>query len=67
MMEPHTALFVAVIEVGKTHLALDLLERGYFSHCDFVNILCPTLRHNETHHQWKWFWIDPYVIPDRTM
>ena len=29
MKEPHTALFVAPIGVGKTHLALSLLENEY--------------------------------------
>ena len=62
MMEPHTALFVASTGVGKTHLALDSLEREYLSYFDFVIILCPTLRHNKTYRQWKWFWTDPYVI-----
>ena len=27
MKEPYTALFIAPTAVGKTHLALDLLER----------------------------------------
>ena len=61
-MEPHTALFVASTGVGKTHLALDSLERECLSYFDFVIILCPTLRHNKTYRQWKWFWTDPYVI-----
>ena len=35
MLEPHTALFVAPTGVGKTHLALDLLEKEYKSHFHF--------------------------------
>ena len=62
MMEPHTALFVALTGVGKTHLALDLLKREYLDHFDFVIILCPTLKHDEMYCQRKWFWTDPYVI-----
>ena len=49
MKEPHTALFVAPRGVGKTHLALDLLESEYFSHFDFIIIICPTLRYNSTY------------------
>ena len=29
MKEPHTALFIAPTGVGKTHLALNLLEKEY--------------------------------------
>ena len=43
MKEPHTALFVAPTGVGKTHLALDLLESEYKAHFDFIVIICPTL------------------------
>ena len=32
MKEPHTALFVAPTGVGKTHLALSLLEAEYRNH-----------------------------------
>ena len=44
MKEPHTALFVAPTGVGKTHLALRLLETEYRDHFDFIVIICPTLR-----------------------
>ena len=43
MKEPHTALFVAPTGVGKTHLALSLLETEYRNHFDFIVIICPTL------------------------
>ena len=43
MKEPHTALFVAPTGVGKTHLALNLLENEYRNHFDFIIIICPTL------------------------
>ena len=49
MKEPHTALFVAPTGVGKTHLALSLLENEYRNHFDFIAIICPTLRYNSTH------------------
>ena len=63
MIEPHIALFVALPEAGKTHLVLNLIKREYLDHFDFVIIFCPTLKHNETYYQWKWFWTDSYVIP----
>ena len=56
------ALFMAPAGVGKTHLALDLLKREYLNHFDYIIILCPTLRHNETYHKWTWLWDNPKVI-----
>ena len=62
MKEPHTALFVAPAGVGKTHLALDLLEKEYKNHFHFIIIICPTLRHNETYRSREWFWTNPHII-----
>ena len=63
MKEPHTALFVAPTGVGKTDLALSLLETEYRNHFDFIVIICPTLRHNSTYKNRSWVWNDPDVIP----
>ena len=49
MKEPHTALFVAPIGVGKTHLALNLFEKKYKNYFNFVIIICQKLKHNETY------------------
>ena len=63
MKESHTALFVAPTGVGKTHLALNLLENEYRNHFDFIVIICPTLAHNSTYKSRGWVWNDPDVIP----
>ena len=63
MKELHTALFVAPSRVGKTHLALSLLETEYRNHFDFSVIICPTLRYNSTYKNRSWVWDDPDVIP----
>ena len=63
MKEPHTAMFVAPTEVGKTHFALSLLETEYRNHFDFIVIICPTLRYNSTYKNRSWIWNDPDVIP----
>ena len=63
MKEPHTALFVAPTGVGKTHLALSLLETEYRNHFDFIVIICPTLRYNSMCKSRSWVWNDPDVIP----
>ena len=59
MKEPHTALFVAPAGVGKTHLALSLLESEYRNHFNFIVIICPTLRYNSTYKSRGWVWNDP--------
>ena len=63
MKEPHTVLFVAPTGVGKTHLALNLLESEYRNHFNFIVIICPTLRYNSTYKSRGWVWNDPDVIP----
>ena len=63
MKEPHTALIIALTGVGKTHLALSLLENEYRNHFNFIVIVCPTLAHNETYKSQGWVWNDPDVIP----
>ena len=62
MLMMHMALFVAPTGVGKTHLALDLLEQEYLDHFNFIVILCSTLQYNEIYHRGKWFWTDPHII-----
>ena len=56
-------MFVAPAGVGKTHLALSLLENEYKNHFDFTVIICPTLRYNSTYKSRGWVWNDPDVIP----
>ena len=63
MKEPHTALFIAPTGVGKTHLALNLLENEFRNHFNFIVIICPTLEYNEAYKSRGWVWNDPDVIP----
>ena len=46
----------------ETHSALDLPEREYLSHINFIIIFCTALQCNETYHQQKWFWTDRCII-----
>ena len=56
-------MFIAPTGVGKTHLALSLLETEYRNHFDFIVIICPTLRYNSTYKNQSWVRNDPNVIP----
>ena len=62
MKKPYTALFVAPTGVGKTHLALSLLETEHRNHFNFIVIICPTLRYYSTYKSRSWVWNDPDVI-----
>ena len=53
--ESHTALFVAPTGIGETRLALDLLKKQCKDHFNYIIIICPTLKHNETYRSRKWF------------
>ena len=63
MKELHSALFVAPTRVGKTHLALSLLENEDRNHFNFIVIICLTLRYSSTYKNRSWVWNDPDVIP----
>ena len=52
--EPHTTIFTGQMGCGKTHLVLDLIEKEYNKHFDFIIIICPTLQWNKTYHSKGW-------------
>ena len=39
--EPHTTIFTSPSKCGKTHLVLDLIEKEYNKHFDYILIICP--------------------------
>ena len=41
--EPHTSIFIGQTGCGKTHLVLELIEKEYNKHFDYIVIICPTL------------------------
>ena len=52
--EPHTTIFTGQMGCGKTHLVLDLIEKEYKKHFDFIIIIRPTLQWNKTYHSKGW-------------
>ena len=68
--EPHTSIFIAQTGCGKTHLILELIEKEYNNHCDYIIIICPSFReNNKTSHTKDWVknddsvWlVDPKII-----
>ena len=52
--EPHTTIFTGPTKCGKTHLVLDLIEKEYNKHFDYIIIICPTLRWKKAYHAKAW-------------
>ena len=48
--EPQTATFTGQTKYRKTHLVLNLIEKEYSKHFDYITIICPTLQYNKTYH-----------------
>ena len=41
---------------------MDLVKKEYKNYFNFIIIICPTFKHNETYRSQKWFWDDPKFI-----
>ena len=54
-------MFINQMDCGKTHLVLELIEREYNKHFDYIVIICPTLRENDIYHAKKWIKNDDKV------
>ena len=42
--EPDTSTFIVQTGCGKTHLVLELIEKEYNNHFDYIVIICPSFR-----------------------
>ena len=67
--KPHTSIFIGQTGFGKTHLVLELIEKEYNKHFDYIIIICPTRQENTTYHSKEWLktndsvWlVDPKTI-----
>ena len=48
--KPHTTIFTGPTGCGKTYLVLDLIEKDYNKHFDYIIAICPTIQWNNTYH-----------------
>ena len=61
MKEPHTIKFTCSTGCAKTHLVLDLIEKEYNKHFDYIIIIFLILRWNKTYHAKAWIKNDDNV------
>ena len=47
-------IIVGMTACGKTHYLLDMLEKEYKNHYDYIFIVCPTFKRNKTYRNWKY-------------
>ena len=59
--DPHTTIFTIPTGCGKAHLVLDLIEKEYNKHFDYIIIICPILGWNKTYHDRYWIKNDDKV------
>ena len=52
--KPHTSIFIGQTGCGKTRLFLELIEKEFNKHFDYIIIICPTPQENGTYHAKAW-------------
>ena len=52
--KPHTSILTGQTGRRKTCLVLELIEKEQKKHPDYIIIICPTLRENDTCHVKEW-------------
>src|SRR5437762_11998706 len=59
---PSCALIAGPTSCGKTRFVLNLLENQYRGVFDYIILICPTIRDNETYLGRSWIWTTPNVV-----
>ena len=59
--EPHTEIFTGQAGYGKIRLVLELIEKYYNKHFDYIVIICLRLQENDTCHAKQWIKNDDNV------
>ena len=59
--DPHATIFTGPTGYGKSHLVLNLIEKEYSKHFDYIIIICPTLRWKKTYPAKGWIKHDDNV------
>ena len=54
MESPFNMLIVGMTVCRKTKCLLDMLEKVYKNHFDYIILICPTFDFNKTYQEWKY-------------
>ncbi len=52
METPFNMMIVGMTGCGKMYYLLDMLEKEYFGHFDYIFLICPTYFWNKTYQEW---------------
>ncbi len=52
METPFNMMIVGMTGCGKTYYLLEMLEKEYFGHFDYIFLICPTYLWNKTYQEW---------------
>ena len=58
----HAAIICGATDCGKTEFTLNLLETEYKQFFEYIIIICPTWRYNQTYLKRKWLFNDPQHV-----
>ena len=61
METPFNIIIVGMTGCGKTHHLLNMLEKEYFGHFEYIVIICPTFSLNKTYQNWKYIHDDDLI------
>ena len=54
MKTPFNMIITGMTNCGKTFFLLEMIEKKYKNHFDYIVLVCPTLSWNKTYMEWKY-------------
>ena len=51
---PFNMMIVGMTGCGKTYYLLEMIEKEYFRHYDYIFLICPTYNWNKTYQEWEY-------------
>ena len=55
-------IIVGKTACGKTKYLLDMLEKDYLNHFEYIFLVCPTFEDNKTYRSWKYESDEDYIV-----
>ncbi len=49
---PFNMMIVGMTNCGKTYYLLEMIEKEYFRHFEYIFLICPTYKRNKTYQEW---------------